>query len=264
MAKTKNASRKGGASGKENRDNTKRKREEAIGADGSRRKGNFPSTFQEHDQDRPSKKAKSTTTSVQTPFHQARPQNPPPSIFSGAPGFANQKPQISPPVDISPSHQTTHLSILSSSQIQKKVSRILSILSTFSFSDPSPHVVLLSAKAPSVCKLISIAEIVKRELARSGKKWYQYNVVGELATSVPRNIEAEKEEEEEEEDVEMRDGGEEEAEQAFETMKTPFERALDAEGKPKIRGLATLTLYLSRVRIESLKKIYGEQTNALT
>lgn len=81
--------------------------------------------------------------------------------------------------------------------------------------------------------------------------------MGELATSVPRNIEAEKEEEEEEEDVEMRDGGEEEAEQAFETMKTPFERALDAEGKPKIRGLATLTLYLSRVRIESLKKIYG-------
>ncbi|KAB8303072.1 hypothetical protein EYC80_004525 [Monilinia laxa] len=266
MARTKNASRKGGASGKENRDNLKRKREEAPGAEGPRRKGNLPSTFQEHDQDRPSKKAKSTPTpSAQTSSHQARQHNTIPSIPSSAPGFANQKRQISPPIDITPSHQTTHLSILSSSQIQKKVSRILSILSTFSFSDPLPHVVLLSAKAPSVCKLISIAEIVKRELARGGKKWYQYNVVGELATSVPRKIKAEKEEEEDDDDVEMRDeGDEEEEEKAFETMKTPFERALDAEGKPKISGLATLTLYLSRVRIESLRKTYGEQTNALT
>ncbi|QSZ32527.1 hypothetical protein DSL72_002105 [Monilinia vaccinii-corymbosi] len=259
MARTKNAARRGGAPRKESRDNPKRKREEAIGAEGPKRKENFPSTFQEHDQDRPSKKAKSTTTTVPSTSHQAKPTN---TITSASALLStNQKPQISPPIDITPSHQTTHLSILSSSPIQKKVARILSILSTFSFSDPSPHVVLLSAKAPSVCKLISIAEIVKRELAKTGKKWYQYNVVGELANSVPRRIEAEREDGG---DVEMRDGEEEEEEEAFETMKTPFERALDAEGRPKMRALATLTLYLSRVRIESLKRIYGEQTNALT
>lgn len=50
---------------------------------------------------------------------------------------------------------------------------------------------------------------------------------------------------------------EEEEEEAFEIMKTPFERALEAEARPKIRAVPTFTLYLSRVRIESLKKIYG-------
>ncbi|KAI9643092.1 hypothetical protein NHQ30_008827 [Ciborinia camelliae] len=276
MPRTKTVARKGPA-GKEFRDNQKRKREEAAAAAAgapSKRKGNFPSTFQESepDQDRPSKKAKSTTTSaLQTTSHQAQPQKTPSATaaITSTPTPHQIHLQIPAPHDLTPAHQTTHLSILSSSQIQKKVSRILSILGTFSFSDPSPHVVLLSAKAPVGCKLISIAEIAKRELAKSGKKWYQYNVVGQLSTVVPRHAVVEvkdvvqKEGERQVEgDVEMKDEGEEE--EAFETMKTPFERALEAEGRPKIRCVATLSLYLSRVRIESLKKIYGEQTNALT
>ncbi|KAJ8057973.1 hypothetical protein OCU04_013146 [Sclerotinia nivalis] len=259
MARTKMAGRKGPV-GKEYRDNQKRKREEAESA--CKDKGNFPSTFQ--DQDRPSKKPKPTTTTLQTTCQQA------PSTTSvpvtTAPVNLQAQRQIPAPHDLTRTHQTTEMSILSSSQIQKKASRILSILSTFSFSDPTPHVVLLSAKAPVACKLISIAEIVKRELAKSGAKWFQYNVVGELSTTIPRNYteigkDENEKEAEEEGDVEMKDEGEEEA---FEVMKTPFERALEAEERPKIRGLATLSLYLSRVRIESLKKIYGEQTNALT
>ncbi|TVY33503.1 hypothetical protein LOCC1_G006649, partial [Lachnellula occidentalis] len=54
---------------------------------------------------------------------------------------------------------------------------------------------------------------------------------------------------------------EEEEEESFETMKTPFERAI--EGKSKVRAVPGMTTYLSRVRIERLGKKYGEQTNAL-
>lgn len=263
MGRTNNIARKGLA-GKEFRDNQKRKREEAAGAESHKRKGNFPSAFQELDRDRPSKKAKSTTDSHQehskiqptataaVPQVQGQPQNITPFSVPAVPTPTTYKtpPQIIPPVDITPSHQTTHISILSSSKIQKKVKSTLSILSTFSFSDPSPHVVLLSARSNAVNKLIGIAEIVKRELAKNGKKWYQYNVLAGLENIVPRKTEVE--EEEKGEDVEMEDD-----EEAFETMKTPFERALDAEGRPKIKCIATVTLYLSRVRIESLKRTYG-------
>ncbi|EHL00054.1 hypothetical protein M7I_4136 [Glarea lozoyensis 74030] len=52
-----------------------------------------------------------------------------------------------------------------------------------------------------------------------------------------------------------------EEEDSFEVMKTPFERAV--EGTLKIRAMPVMATYLSRVRIESLRKKYGEQTNAL-
>ena len=42
---------------------------------------------------------------------------------------------------------------------------------------------------------------------------------------------------------------------AFETMKTPFERSI--EGKPKVRAVPHMTIYLSRVRIDSLRKELG-------
>ncbi|KAG4430816.1 hypothetical protein IFR05_013693, partial [Cadophora sp. M221] len=53
-----------------------------------------------------------------------------------------------------------------------------------------------------------------------------------------------------------------EDEEAFEVMKTPFERALESEGKSKVRAMPVMSMYLSRVRIEGLRKAYGEQTNA--
>ncbi|TGO65648.1 hypothetical protein BELL_0999g00020 [Botrytis elliptica] len=271
MARTKGAARRGEA-GHDFRENQKRKRELAEGA--SRDKGNFPSIFQE--QDRPSKKSRATPTVAKLSSHQSpsvapdaqdRVQNDASSSapVTTAPAKLGGQRQIPAPHDLTHTHRTTELSILSSSQIQKKASRILSILSTFSFSDPAPHVVLLSAKAPVAGKLITIAEIAKRELAKTGAKLFQYNVVGELTATIPSNTaEAEKTADEKDGDTEMKDGGDEEEEEAFETMKTPFERALEAENRPKIRAVPTFTLYLSRVRIESLKKMYGEQTNALT
>lgn len=68
-------------------------------------------------------------------------------------------------------------------------------------------------------------------------------------------------------DAENADNGEEDASMgvdgtgdaedtaAFETMKTPLERAV--EGKPKIRAVPVMTIYLSRVRVDALKSAFG-------
>ncbi|PVH85328.1 hypothetical protein DL98DRAFT_583918 [Cadophora sp. DSE1049] len=170
-------------------------------------------------------------------------------------------------------HTITTMSIISSSNINKKVSRILDLLSErlVGGEEKKHAVVMLYAKAPIVSKVVSVAEIVKREVAREGGKWFSYCVVGEV---VGERKETTKEKEKEKVggkrdqgkeggSEENRDGEEEEdEEEAFEVMKTPFERALEVEGKLKVRAMPVMTLYLSRVRIEGLKVAYGEQTNA--
>ncbi|KAI8962893.1 hypothetical protein F5Y11DRAFT_175671 [Daldinia sp. FL1419] len=141
-------------------------------------------------------------------------------------------------------------SIVSSSKIQKKVVSILQ-----HFTQPSTSrttVVVLRAKAPDTGKLISIAEIAKRELGkRTGdvRIWFQYIALGEELKEKPRGngntiIE----------ETKLGDTGDDD----FEVMKTPFERAL--EGQPRWRGIPIMSLFLSPVSIEELKKRYGEQT----
>jgi hypothetical protein len=51
-------------------------------------------------------------------------------------------------------------------------------------------------------------------------------------------------------------------EEGFETMKTRIERMVD--GTDKVRAVPVMTVYLSRVRVEKLRGLFGEQTNALT
>jgi len=108
-----------------------------------------------------------------------------------------------------------------------------------------------------------VIEIVKRELAAQGGKWFQYTVVEGRKQEVVRNGKHRDDgKRRRREQVEERDGeeglegeeGEEEGE-VFEMMKTPFERAL--EGQPKIREVPMLMVYLSRVRIDVLRKKYG-------
>lgn len=187
-------------------------------------------------------------------------------------------------VPIFPGLETTHtvttMSIISSSNINKKVSRILELLSEKPGEGGDDRkgmgregegkrraVVMLYAKAPVVSKVVSVAEIAKREIAREGGKWFSYCVVGEV---VGEKIEKQKSGERKgqiqkagsegkedgnqiEEDIE----DEEDEEEAFEVMKTPFERALEVEGKPKVRAMPVMSLYLSRVRIDALRVIYG-------
>jgi len=153
--------------------------------------------------------------------------------------------------DLSKTHDISHISIISSSQIEKKVTAVLTHLST-STSTANPAVAILHSKAKVASKLISVVEIAKREIAADGGKWYQYNVIrgvleerersnGKVPEKAPSEEGEEKEDEEEEE--------------SFETMKTPFERAI--EGTAKVRAMPGMTTYLSRVRIDGLRKKYG-------
>jgi len=152
-------------------------------------------------------------------------------------------------------HTITSINIISSSHIQQKVTRILEILATFSFVPGSkPNIVLLTSKASVASKMISITEIAKREIAQKGGKWFQYNVIEASMVEQPvlpgngkggfwdpkKDVDA----------MEI-----EEDESAFEPMKTPFERAI--EGRPKVRATPSMSIYLSRIRVESLKKTYG-------
>jgi hypothetical protein len=135
--------------------------------------------------------------------------------------------------------------------MQTKISTLLSQLRSFSFAAPAaqqkPVIVIAWAKAKSAGKLISVVEVVKREIAGEGGVWFQYNGLGEGIAGVARD----KEDAGEEGDVEMEDVEEE----GFEKMKTRIERAI--EGTEKVRSVPVMTVYLSRVRIEALRGAYG-------
>ncbi|KAI1284071.1 hypothetical protein F5Y07DRAFT_99063 [Xylaria sp. FL0933] len=179
-------------------------------------------------------------------------------------------------------------SVISSSKIRQRVTTMLRHLAPPT--EPSPveqkpdtarpktKISLLRAKAPEIGKLISIAEIVKREIEKErpasdgtvgetgqgGKtgRWFQYIALGEEFEQKERAegntvIEetvlggADTDTRDDERDDDDDDG--------FEVMKTPFERAvLD---QPLVRAVPVMTLFLSRSPVEELKKRYGEQTN---
>lgn len=175
-------------------------------------------------------------------------------------------------------------SVISSSKIQQRVTAMLRHLtpprqppSTESVPNTTiskTRVSILRAKATEAGKLISIAEIAKREIEKelsagddgAGKtgqdkkrgQWFQYIALGEELIQKPRDegntvIE---------ETVlggpgdDKRDYDEDDE---FEIMKTPFERAI--AGRPLARGVPVMSLFLSRSPVEELKKRYGEQTN---
>jgi len=149
------------------------------------------------------------------------------------------------------------MSIISSSKIEQKVTRALQILSEYRAIPPAkPKVVMFQSKAAVASKLISIAEITKREIVKNGGKWYQYNKLGQVIDERKDNEGAARKEKSAGEDVSMADNGDNDAgnasEEEFETMKTPFERAI--EGKPKVKAIPLMMLYISRVRVDTLRK----------
>lgn len=154
--------------------------------------------------------------------------------------------------DLASTHDVLRMSIISSTQIEKKVTAILKHLDT----PDKAAVVMLHSKAKVASKLISVVEIAKREIAAGGGKWFQYNAVEGL---LEENSGGEDGEDEGGVKVGKADGmnveEEDEEEESFETMKTPFERAI--EGKAKVRAVPGMTTYLSRIRIEGLGKKYG-------
>ncbi|GAP84513.1 hypothetical protein SAMD00023353_1100330 [Rosellinia necatrix] len=179
-------------------------------------------------------------------------------------------------------------SVISSSKIQQRVSTMLRHLTPppwTSSVEPAPNtpipktkVSVLRARAMDAGKLVSIAEIAKREIegerleptsdgvpceggqASKMGRWFQYIAIGEELQERNR----EKDGTVIKETILGSSGvGREDDDQddEFEVMKTPFERAI--EGRPLVRGIPVVSLFLSRSPIEELKKRYGEQTNTL-
>lgn len=165
-------------------------------------------------------------------------------------------------------YEVTSMNIISSSKIQSKVTTIIEKLGSFSFvAATKPNIVVLHAKGAVSSKLITIVEITKREVAKAGGKWYQYNVLGQMLapqekksatmkgtgfTLGPKpDVDVDAMEVDDKEDSHTID----EEESAFETMKTPLERAI--EGKPKIRAIPVILICLTRVRNDALKGAYG-------
>ncbi|KAI1207136.1 uncharacterized protein F4807DRAFT_188497 [Annulohypoxylon truncatum] len=138
-------------------------------------------------------------------------------------------------------------SIISSSKIQKKVAAILQHLDSPA---SKTAVSILRAKASDAGKLVSVAEIAKRELGKrtdGGRVWFQYIALGEELKEIPREGDTVIEETRlDDDDVD------------FEVMKTPFQRAIETQ--PRLRGVPIVSLFLCRVSIEELKR-YGEQTS---
>jgi hypothetical protein len=160
------------------------------------------------------------------------------------------------------SYTVATLNIISSTKIQAKVARTLdTVLKRFSFTGPAkPNIVMLYAKAPVASKMITIIEIVKREVESAGGKWYQYNRLDTEVNVYSRKAAGAKTGNEVvdgnmEVDVEKNGGESSDEEPAFETMKTTVEK-VTGEGS-KSRVMPVMCIYLSRVRIEKLKAAYG-------
>lgn len=168
------------------------------------------------------------------------------------------------------SYNVNTMQIISSSKMSAKIARSLDtlVLGKINLADVKckPGLVVMHSKAATASKLVSVVEVVKRELAgKDGKgKWYQYNALGETMVVIPRkqpsSTESGNQKEEKKGEDAMDVDKEKDEDTYFETMKTKQERVL--EGTDRRRAVPVLTVYLSRVPIEKLKMKYGEQTNA--
>ncbi len=164
--------------------------------------------------------------------------------------------------ELKAAHEVITISIVSSSNIWQKVTRALNFLSLQPVPTSSkPKVIVLHSKAKTASKMITVAEITKRELAQKGGTWFQYNYIGQIVQerTEKKNVQKGDKVDAKSSDGNEADGleGESDGEDGmdFESMKTPFERAI--EGRPKIRVMPTMSIYLARERINNLRIAHG-------
>ncbi|KAI0134768.1 hypothetical protein BJ170DRAFT_679649 [Xylariales sp. AK1849] len=166
---------------------------------------------------------------------------------------------------VEPKFETQVHSVISSSKIHKKVSSVLRHLTVLD-SSSKPRVSILRAKASDAGKLVTIAEIAKREISQAsdgGGRWFQYIGLGGETKETPKEKRKATVEDTvlgvgdraENDDADVNADEEDD----FEYMITPFERAI--EGRPRKQAVAIMSLFLSRVSVDELKRRYGEQTN---
>lgn len=258
MSRTKKSKPGGGTQGKsDGKNEKKRKREEWE------EKKAQDSTTLEADESTETPRTKKTKTNNESTRNDDE-AIPTPAAEQPSPeqqstkGLATTASESAPQVfgDLANLHDIFTVSVISSSKIQKKTTAVLKHLSTYPAISPAkPALVLAHSKADTTAKLITIIEIAKRDIASSGGKWFQYNVVYQVMEQ--QKEKKKKDGSKHKDTAEVNDEQEEgeEDEEQLETMKTPFERAI--EGQPKVRAIPHMAIYLSRIRIESLRKKYG-------
>ncbi|ELR06320.1 hypothetical protein GMDG_07911 [Pseudogymnoascus destructans 20631-21] len=200
-----------------------------------------------------SKRPTTHDTLMPPPAKKPRPSPPTTTTTPITPTSTPTTPHLHP--SLTPTTHTLHATqILTSTKMHTKITTLLTQLRSFSFAAPAaaakPVIVIAWAKAKSAGKLVSVMEVVKREIGGEGG-------CGFSITGLGRGLgggEGWGGGEDGEGDVEM------EEDEGFEMMKTRVERAI--EGTEKLRSVPVMTVYLSRVRIEALREAYGEQTNS--
>jgi hypothetical protein len=146
-------------------------------------------------------------------------------------------------------HELIHISCQSNTQISAKATKIISALST---TEPTttkkPALIILTAQSRWANKLISIVEIVKRDLEAQGVKVFQYNALSSEIVEVerkprPKGVGAA---------PPAAEDGDVSEDEAFQTMGAGGE-----EGGVKKRAVPVMTTYLTTQAVKALRTEFG-------
>lgn len=166
---------------------------------------------------------------------------------------------------LQPKYNVLAASVISSSQIRRRVSYVTNHLVASKVGEKAPpattiqksSLVLLHARPADVCKLITVVEQCKRVLKEEGKAFYQYNQLFQLPpptqkpdvveeTVLPGNDDQDSEEEEEED--------------AFEPLGTRLDKAL--QPPQRTHASKSMRIFLSCTPVPELKAEPGTTVQA--
>lgn len=177
-------------------------------------------------------------------------------------------------------HRVVEFSVTTSSEMTKKVTRLLSLLATINFTDRNckPVMALVRADGPAAGKAISVVEIAKAELERQNTRWYQYSTVSSHTKLIPRGTTTKGAQggrtiaewqqrsgpkaEKRNASPEVRGDGADECvdgdENSFERVETrPRFKPGDETATHKTQAMPRILIYVSRMRCDHLKTLYG-------
>ena len=164
--------------------------------------------------------------------------------------------------ELRPKYEVKTMSVITSTSICKHIDKALAHLSRFSFLDASvlPGVIVLYTKSKAASKAVTVAETIRRRISEGGQKWYQYNVLYEIALHAQTARESSIVEETLLSDDET-------SPESFGLLHTGATRAslwdlaVDA---PKSQSQAVMAVFISRVPVAELLPFCntGVQTNA--
>lgn len=143
--------------------------------------------------------------------------------------------------ELAPKYDVLAASVISSTQIRKRVTYIASHLLAEA---EQPRVGLLYARTADVCKLITVVEHCKRVLGEEGRTCYQYNQLFDLP-------EENKKRDVVEETVLEKGNDDDEDSDDFEVMHSRFEDAVLP--RPSTRSVKSMRVFLSVAPVPELR-----------